>query len=79
MTADHSNMPFFRRPDFFRSPEKSFILPIYAEELAQSLQSFEVDSAVLCRHRIDPRVLQFVDVEAISSGKESDSDSSCGV
>lgn len=79
MTADLSSNPLIRRPDFLPSPEKTFDLPVYAEHLAQSLQLLETDSNLSYRHRIDPRVLKFLDVEAYSSGAESDSDSSSGV
>ena len=76
MSHHHQDVPFFRRPDFFPSPEKSFDLPVYAEEMAEAF-IFRGCSRRLPRHQhIDPRVLDFVDVEVLSSSAEVDSHSS---
>lgn len=69
------NVPFFGRPDYFPSPEKSFDLPVYAEDMAQASEVYgNTYSLSSTLNRVDPRILNFVDDEALESDKESVSD-----
>lgn len=70
-----SHLPFFGRLDFFPSPEKSFDLPVYAEDMAQAFEVHGNTSSLSSTlNRVDPRVLRFVDDEALESDWESVSD-----
>ena len=43
-TSETRDRPFFARPDFFPSPEKSYALPPYAEGVATTLASASASS-----------------------------------
>jgi hypothetical protein len=59
--------PFFARPGFLSSPEKSFELPVYAEMMAECFAQ-ENCSPPLARVRShDPCVLDFMDISAVES------------
>lgn len=69
--------PFFTLPSFFPSPEKSYILPSYAEAIASTLASEEDFSTQKKSSSLDPAVLRFLDVEAVESDMDiSSTDSS---
>lgn len=62
--------PFFFNPSFFPSPPKSFVLPSYAEEMANQYARNR-ESSLPCRSTfVSNRVLQFVDTEAVESEGE---------
>ena len=70
--------PFFTLPQFFPSPEKSYVLPSYAEALAStfaSTQNFPMHEKL---SSLDPLVKQLVDVIALESDMESSSIDSSG-
>jgi hypothetical protein len=46
------------------SPEKSFLLPIYAEAMARASPPTRPTCAPRPRHGVDPRVLNFFDISA---------------
>jgi hypothetical protein len=63
----------------FSSPEKSFVLPIYAEAMARASPPTQ-PSCVPRQCNVDPRVLEFFDTTAIDDASfpanSSDSESS---
>ena len=61
--------------DMFSSPPRSFSLPSYAEEIAAVLADASSPVPVCRNSSFDPRVLEFLDVEA-GEGDGSDSSSS---
>jgi hypothetical protein len=62
----------------FSSPEKSFVLPVYAEAMACASPPARL-SCVPCQRNVDPRILEFFDitaaVDASSPADSSDSGS----
>jgi len=71
-----SNLPFFGRPDFLSSLEKSFDLPVYTKDFAQAFEVHGSTCSLPHRKGIDSRIWDFVDVEVVSSYGESILDSS---
>jgi hypothetical protein len=47
----------------FSSPEKSFVMPVYAEAMARASPP-TWPSCVPCQCNVDPRVLEFFDITA---------------
>jgi hypothetical protein len=45
----------------FSSPEKSFVLPIYAEAMAHASPPRR-PSCIFCQFNVDPRILEFFDI-----------------
>ncbi len=66
-----TQVPFFGRPGFLRSPDKPFQLPAYAEALSRDFVAFDPRPSSRA-HLVRPRALEFVDDCAI----ETDSDTS---
>jgi hypothetical protein len=61
------------------SPEKSFSLPIYADAMARASLTSRPTCAPRPRHGVDPRVLNYLDIDAsVDTSFPSDcSDSGC--
>jgi hypothetical protein len=61
------------------SPEKSFFLPVYADEMARASLRSGPTSAPRPGHGVDPRVLNYLDIDAtVDTSFPSDcSDSGC--
>jgi hypothetical protein len=70
---------FILQAGLLDSPEKSFFLPVYAEAMARTSPRRQPTCAPRPRHRIDPRVLNYIDISAtIDNSFPSDcSDSGC--
>jgi hypothetical protein len=52
---------YILQASIFNSPEKSFVLPVYAEAMACASLPTRL-SCVPCQHNVDPRVLEFFDI-----------------
>jgi len=57
--------PFFTLPTFSPSPEKSYVLPSYAEALASTFASQRYFPQPQKSNSIDPGVSEFLDVSAL--------------
>jgi hypothetical protein len=70
---------FILQAGLLDSPEKSFFLPVYAEAMACASPPRRPTSAPHPRHGVDPRVLNFLDIDAtVDTSFPSDcSDSGC--
>ena len=70
---------FALQTGLFKSPEKSFALPIYADAMARASLRSEPSCAPRPGHGVDPRVLNYFDIDAtVDTSFSSDcSDSGC--
>jgi hypothetical protein len=70
---------FILQAGLLDSPEESFFLPIYAEAMARASPPKRPTSAPPPRHGVDPRILNFLDIDAtVDTSFPADcSDSGC--
>jgi hypothetical protein len=53
------------------SPTRTFLLPSYAEDLAQLFAASPTPSPRIRQPQFDPRVVEFLDIEALESSNGS--------